>query len=174
MIVFRNCTIFVAVTHLWPQISLDWKPKGLVHFICIQKAPPHTTTNPRYVKVPFLQSCLERALICGEKGTICWAVRYLLCHFPSSWLPVILFRIREELAKCSEKQLFLKNKLGRKTIISPVPQLGKANGWWHVQKVMSLRRPSTLLENVFSNELRPCGHPRSGNFHSIKEYGAQA
>jgi hypothetical protein len=34
---------------------------------------------------------------------------------------VILFRLREELAKCQKKQLFIWNKLGRQTIVPPAP-----------------------------------------------------
>lgn len=150
MIAFGNCTIFIAVTHLWSQVSFGLETSGFGSFHLHSESPPPTITNPRFDKVPCLPSHLERVLICRKKGTICLALRYLLFHFPGSWILVILFGVREELAKCPEKQLFLRNKLGRKTINPPVPPLRKTNGRPMCSKAdVFTKRPTLSLRTHF-------------------------
>lgn len=95
-----------------PRVQLIRKPMGLVHFIYIQKVSPvnpqhHDPSSPfpRYVKYLSLSLFLScwKDHSCGRKSTICLALRYLFLDLSNSSLLVILFWIREELAKCPEK-----------------------------------------------------------------------
>lgn len=63
---------------------------------------------------------------------------------------MLLLKFTEELAKCPEKQLFLKNKLERKTTLHT-----HISERQMVQKVMSLTVHTGPFKHTFLNELRP-------------------
>lgn len=54
-----NYTVFVAVTHSWPQISHGLETKEFGSFHRHSETPPATITNSSYGQALFLGSCLE-------------------------------------------------------------------------------------------------------------------